>query len=211
MNTLQELETVGALLTNTHVVYTSGKHGSAYVNKDAIYPHTKLTLDITREMAKLCTTQTTDQTTTPKFDVVLAPAIGAVILGLLIAQHLTETQGHPVLSVYAEKATTGDGFVIKRGYDQLIRGRKVLVVEDIVNTGGSLLQVIKTARSLGAEVAGAVALCNRGRITPAELDNIPWLKSLVSIDLEAWEPSECPLCAKGIAINQSVGKGSVKK
>jgi orotate phosphoribosyltransferase len=199
MDALLELEKVGAILTKTHVVYTSGKHGSAYVNKDAVYPHTKLTLALTKQMAMLGESQ--------DVQVVLAPAIGAVILGQLIANHLEDILGHPVLSVYAEKAPAGDGFVIKRGYDKLIRGRKVLVVEDIVNTGGSLLKVIQTAKEMGAEVIGAVALCNRGKITTKELDHIPWIRSLISIDLEAWDSSDCPLCQKGIPINKSVGKG----
>jgi orotate phosphoribosyltransferase len=50
-NVLKMLERVGAIITDSHIVYTSGKHGSAYVNKDAVYPHTLETSRLCREIA----------------------------------------------------------------------------------------------------------------------------------------------------------------
>lgn len=200
MDTLAELSKVGALVTDSHIIYTSGKHGSAYVNKDAVYPHTDLTRQVAKAMAALVPGG-------ESVEVVLAPAIGAVILGQLIADELGRLQGQAVLSVYAEKASNSEEFLIKRGYDRLIQGRRVMVVEDIVNTGGSLLRTIHAARKVGAQVVGAVALCNRGGVTATDLDQIPWLKSLITVNLEAWDPKDCPLCAKGVPINTSLGKG----
>jgi orotate phosphoribosyltransferase len=197
MDALKKLENIGAILKDTHVIYTSGKHGSAYVNKDAVYPHTELTRDICMEMAKLY--EKSD------IDVVVAPAIGAVILSQWIAYHLSALNKREVLSVYAEKS--GDDFVIKRGYDKLISQKNCLIVEDVVNTGGSLLKVIQQVKKLGGKIQGAVALCNRGGVKTSDLDNIPRLEALINVSLEAWDPSECPLCKKGIPINTNVGKG----
>ncbi len=102
-----------AIITDSHVVYTSGKHGSAYINKDAIYPHTIYTSRLCRMLA--------GQFVDDGVDVVIAPAVGGVILSQWTAHHLDG------LGVYADKS--GDGFVIKRGYDKLIIGKRVLVVE----------------------------------------------------------------------------------
>ncbi len=198
MDLLKTLGEINALIKDSHIVYTSGKHGSAYVNKDAIYPHTKLTSQLCLEIAKHYEGK--------EIDIVVAPAIGAVILCQWVAYHLSELEGRDVFSVYAEKNDAGTDFVIKRGYDQLLKNKNCLVVEDIVNTGGSVLKVIRKVRELGGEVIGAAALCNRGSVTTKDLDQIPELYALVNVSLEAWEPSECPLCKQGIPLNTNVGK-----
>lgn len=198
MDLLKTLGEINAIIKDSHIVYTSGKHGSTYVNKDAIYPYTKLTSELCLEIAKHYEGK--------EIDIVVAPAIGAVILCQWVAYHLSELEGRNVFSVYAEKNDTGSDFVIKRGYDQLLKNKNCLVVEDVVNTGGSVLKVIRKVREFGGNVIGAAALCNRGGVTPYDLDQIPELYSLVNITLDAWEPSECPLCKKGIPLNMNVGK-----
>lgn len=196
---LSLLEKVGALITQSHIVYTSGKHGSAYVNKDALYPHTEITRLICEAMAEPFKNK--------NIDAVLAPAIGGVILGHGVAAVLSAWQKKDILSVYAEP-TPEKEFVIKRGYDKLIANKKVLVVEDILTTGGSVRKVVETARKIPCDLVGVSALCNRGNVTAAQLGEVPTLKSLFDINLEAWDPSDCPLCKKQIPINRSVGKGS---
>lgn len=199
---LQTLKDIGALITHSHIVYTSGKHGSAYVNKDAIYPHTRLTAQICREFA--------ENFKMKNIEVVVAPAVGAVILGQWTAYHLSNLTNQEVLSIYSEKDTTSDDFIIKRGYDKLLKGKRCLVVEDVVNTGGSVLKVIRKVRELGGNVIGAAALCNRGGVNAADLDHVPELFALVDIALDSWEPSECPFCKQGIPINTNVGKAKSK-
>ena len=195
---LSLLEKVGALVTNSHIVYTSGKHGSAYVNKDALYPHTEITALICKAMAEPFKNE--------QIDAVLAPAIGGVLLGHGVARELSRFQEKNILSVYAEP-TPEKTFVVKRGYDQLIRDKKVLVVEDILTTGGSVRKVVETARKIPCEIIGVSALCNRGGITSGDLGEVPVLKSLFNVTLEAWDAKNCPLCAKKIPINTALGKG----
>jgi orotate phosphoribosyltransferase len=195
---LSLLEKVGALVTNSHIVYTSGKHGSAYVNKDALYPHTEITALICKAMAEPFKNE--------QIDAVLAPAIGGVLLGHGVARELGRFQEKTILSVYAE-STPEKTFVVKRGYDQLIRDKKVLVVEDILTTGGSVRKVVETARKIPCEIIGVSALCNRGGITSGDLGEVPILKSLFKVTLEACDPKDCPLCAKKIPINTALGKG----
>jgi orotate phosphoribosyltransferase len=198
---LKTLGEISALIKDSHIVYTSGRHGSSYVNKDAIYPHAHLTSKLCQEMARRFSGQ--------NVDTVLAPAIGGVILSQWVAYHLTEMEGREIPGVYAEKEKSGteDLFVIKRGYDRFVRGKRVLLLEDIITTGISIKRVVEAVRALGGEVVGIAALCNRGGISPAQLGDVPRLDALAELNLDSWDAKECPLCAKNIPVNTEVGKG----
>lgn len=198
MEILRLLESRSALIQDSHVVYTSGRHGRAYINKDAIYPDTRAVSELCRMLAA--------HFAPARPAVVAAPAIGGVILGQWVAHHLSEITGSAVLSVYAEKNTAG-GFDFRRGYDEILRGARVLIVEDILTTGGSVSAVVSAVRACGGEVVGVGALCNRGAVTAAQIGDPPELHSLVELSLESWSPEECPLCARGVEINTTVGKG----
>ncbi len=206
---LTVLGKVGAVITNSHIVYTSGKHGSAYINKDAIYPHTYETSELCRMLA-LNFWDVSSSGRSP--EVVIAPAVGAVILSQWVGYHLTRMNyvsmyQHEVTAVYAEKEGHEDRFVIKRGYDKLIVGKRVLVVEDVLTSGGSAKKVIEAVRALGGNVVGLGVLCNRGGITPADVGDVPKLVALVDVTLEAWDESDCFLCKMKVPINTDVGKG----
>ena len=196
---LRILTEVGAVITNSHIVYTSNRHGAIYVNKDAIYPHTAETSRLCHAMA--------ERFADDNVQVVIAPAIGGVILSQWTAHHLSEINDHEVFGVYAEKSEGGDAFVIKRGYDKFIAGKNVLVVEDVLTTGGSAKKVVEATRAIGGNVVGLGALCNRGGITPQDVANVPKLDALVNVKLDTWDEENCPLCVQGIPINVSVGKG----
>ena len=202
-----------AVITDSHVVYTSGKHGSAYINKDAVYPHTMETSRLCEMIAK--------EFSGDNIDVVIAPAVGGVILSQWIARDLSVLTGREVLGVYAEKeimpisdpqnegracyVETGR-FIIKRGYDKLITEKRVLVVEDVINTGNSVKKVLQATRRHGGMIVGVGALCNRGGITIQDL-NVPKFVPLMEVRLDAWDETDCPLCAQDIPINTDVGKG----
>ena len=79
---LSKLKSVGAIVENSHFVYSSGLHGDCYVNKDALYPHTQLTSELTNAMIQAFSKD--------KIDVVLAPAMGGIILSQWAAFHLSK-------------------------------------------------------------------------------------------------------------------------
>lgn len=200
---LRILHDVGAVIADSHIVYTSGKHGSAYVNKDALYPHTGKTAKLCKMIAERV------HATDIPIDIVIAPAIGGVILSQWIAYNLSRLRRREVFSGYAEKEENGDGFVIKRGYDKLVAGKNVLVVEDVLNTGGSVKKVVQAVKATGGTVVGVAALCNRGGVKPADIgiNDLHFFFSLVDVALDAWSEAECPLCARGVPVNVGVGKG----
>jgi orotate phosphoribosyltransferase len=192
---LEVLQKVGAFRAG-HFVFVSGLHADTYVNKNAMYPYT-------REMSKLCE-DIAKRFVGKNIEAVVGPATGGIILSQWVAYHLSELEGR-VYGTYADK--DGDRFVIKRGYNELIKGKTILVVEDLVTTGGSLRKVIEAARSEGAEVYGAVAICNRGQVTSDMIGNPTEFVSMLSVELDQWSEAECDLCKRNIPINTDVGHG----
>ena len=180
-----------AIVTGSHVVYTSGKHGSAYVNKDAVYPSTAHVAELCRHLA--------DAATAYRPEIVCGPAMG----GIILAQWTGHRLGVP--AVYAEKNPSG-GMTLRRGYDKLVAGKRVLVVEDVLNTGGSARDAIAAVRAAGGNVVALAALVNRGGVTAADLD-VPGLVALLDVPLEAFDAASCPLCRDGVPVNTDVGKG----
>ena len=202
---LRVLQDVGAFRAG-HFVFTSGLHADTYINKDAIYPHTRAVSQLCLEMA--------NRFAKDDIDVVIGPAYGAIILSTWTAHHLTEMCGRDIYGVYADKVpSTGSGqageggLAIRRGYDKLMAGKRTLIVEDLATTGGSIKKVVEAARAAGAHIAGAVVICNRGDVTKEMVGNLPRFESLVNIHLDQWQAGECELCANNIPVNTDIGHG----
>jgi orotate phosphoribosyltransferase len=194
---LDTLERVGAFRAG-HFVFISGRHGDKYINKDALFPFTKETSQLCRAMA--------ERFKDDGIEVVIGPAVGAAILSQWVASHLSEMTGHNVSAVYADKNGDG-GYIVKRGYDRVLDGKKTLVVEDLMTTGGSVKKVIDAARAAGADIAGVMVMCNRGGVQSEAVGNPPRFEALLNVHLDSWEEAECALCAHGIPINTEVGHG----
>lgn len=191
------LERTGAVITDSHVVYRSRLHGSSYVNKDAVYPYTY-------QISRLCE-EIADQFASNAIEAVVGPATGGIVLSQWVAHHLLELTGLQALALHADK--WGGGFsLMSRGYKDLISRKRVLVVEDVLTTGGSARSVIHAVKEALGEVVGLGVLCNRGGLTATSM-NVPRLHSLIDIRLETWDAQVCPLCNKGVPINTTVGYG----
>jgi orotate phosphoribosyltransferase len=199
---MQKLVDLGAVITDSHIVYTSGRHGATYINKDALYKHTQRTAELCQSMSSDFDAQ--------EIDVVIGPTIGGVVLSQWVAHHLNARRSSgETLSLYAESEGEGPDkkFIIKRGYDAFIPGKNVVVVEDVLTTGGSARKVIELVHALGGNVIGLSVLCNKG-VKPAAVANTP-IHALINVVVGSWAEDECQLCAEGIPINTSVGKGKV--
>ncbi|MBI5913061.1 phosphoribosyltransferase [Candidatus Azambacteria bacterium] len=201
LDVLMIFKKFGAVITDGHFQYTSGKHGTAYVNKDAIYPHT-------REVSFLCR-MLAEKFAGLDINVMVGPEKSGIILSQWIAHHLTEILGREVLSVYAEKK--GNGFAIMRGYDKIVAGRNVLIAEDVLNTYGTVGRVVEAVRSSHGYVLGIGALCDRSNPEArVYIPSLPRIVALMAISLMALSKEECLRagpCSKGIPINTDLGKG----
>jgi len=199
MADVQELlKKANALITDDHLVYTSGKHGSVYINKDALYPHTAMA----SEVGKMFAEKYKDE----DIDVVVAPALGGIILSQWTAHHLSAIKGKEVLGIYAEKDAEKN-LVFTRGYDKLVKGKNALVVEDITNTGGSAKKLIKSIKEAGGTVVAACVMVNRDpKNVTTETMGAPF-DALSVIEAAAYEEEDCPLCKDNVPINTEVGHG----
>lgn len=198
---MQMFADVGAIVSDSHFVYSSGRHSSVYVNKDALYLHTALIASLCEHMARPYIGDA--------IDVVVGPELGGIVLSQWTAYDLNarRTSGETV-AVFAEKVddSTDKKFFFGRGYDQYIPGKNVLVVEDILTTGGSARQVIDLVRQHGGNVVSLSALCNRGDVQPHDIGGVP-INTLIALTLESYTPEECPFCQQQVPINTTLGKG----
>ena len=190
----------GAIITASHFVYNSGRHSSVYINKDALYLHTGIISQLCQNMASPYDTE--------QIDVVVGPVLGGIVLSQWTTYHLNSRRvTGETLAVYAEKEQGSDqNFTFHRGYDQHIAGKNILVVEDILTTGGSVRRVIELVRKHGGNVIGVSALCNRGNVQPQDVGDVP-IHALITLDLATYAPEECPFCEQQVPINTMVGKG----
>ena len=179
-----------------HFVYTSGKHGDTYLNKDALLPHVELVSEICRQIAIEFTGQ--------NVEAVLGPVAGGVVLSQWVAHHLGKLEGREVLAVYADKRKTEGEFIIRRGYDEMIRGKRLLLVDDIINQGSSLKGLQREVSRVGCEVVGVGCLCNRYESTAKDF-GVPKLYSYIEFKLNIYEPKDCPLCKAGVPLSKGLG------
>ena len=88
-----------------------------------------------------------------------------------------------------------------------VRGKKCLVVEDIITTGGSVKLTAEAVRVCGGEVVAVACIVNRGGVI-AEAIGVPLLLSLAEVEIETWLADDCPLCSDGVLVNTNVGHGA---
>lgn len=117
--------------------------------------------------------------------VVLSPALGGIVIGQEVGRALG------LRAIFAERQD--GGLTLRRGFS-LDPADRVLVVEDVVTTGGSTRETIEVARRAGATVVGACAVVDRSGGQPG-LD-VPF-EALLPMSLPTWTAEECPLCAEG--------------
>lgn len=198
MTIIDILKKVNAVITDDHFVYTSGKHGEVYINKDAIYPHPRETSEVGKLFAEKY--QDVD------IDVVAAPALGGIILSTWAAYHLSQLKGTEICGVYAEKMPD-KSMAFTRGYDALIKGKKVLVIEDLTTTGGSVKKVVDLVRETGGEVAAVCVMINRNpEAVNTDTIGAPF-DALGVLKAEAWDEQDMPERVKVRPINLNVGHG----
>ena len=198
---MQKFANVGAIVSDSHFVYSSGRHSSVYVNKDALYLHPGVISELCQRMAQPYKAE--------QIDVVVGPVIGGVVLSQWVAYYLNQRrQSGETLAVFAEKGSDSldKQFAFNRGYDHYIADKNILIVEDVLTTGGSVRQVVDLVRHHGGNVVGITALCNRGNVQPKDVGDVP-IHSLISLSLQTYNEDECPFCQQAIPVNTELGKG----
>ncbi len=170
------LKEAGVLLEG-HFQLTSGKHSNKYLQCAKIFKNAKYSEELCKELA--------EKYADKGVDVVIGPAMGAVIMAYEVSRHLN------VPNLFTEREN-GE-MTLRRGF-QIEPGQKVLVVEDVVTTGGSVREVIEVVKAAGGEVVGVGSIVDR---TGGKIDfGVPYA-AVISMEVTAYEPDECPMCKKG--------------
>jgi len=139
-------------------------------------------------------------------DVVVAPALGGIILSQWTAYHLSKLKGKEISGVFTEKDAESNQ-ILKRGYDKIVNGKNVLVLEDIINTGGSVKKTVDSVKMAGGNVIAVSVIVNRSPETVnSEFMGAPF-SPLAVLKAEAFEEEDCQLCRDNVPINTDVGHG----
>jgi orotate phosphoribosyltransferase len=205
------LKKYGALKQG-HFVLASWRHSSEYVDKDAVYPHTRATSSLGMLIAKSFKHD--------NIEVVVGPEMGGIKLADWVAHHLSILTDREILSVFAEKERIFEPnidrlkgyyesglFVLKRGYDELVRGKRVLVVDNQISTGAAAIATVEAVRHVGGAVRGVGCIARHQQITAKDISSVPKLVSLITVKTDYHQEGTCPLCAEKILINTEVGRG----
>jgi orotate phosphoribosyltransferase len=183
-------KSAGAFLRG-HFVYTSGRHGGDYLEKFRILEDPPATTELAGMIA--------DRFRPMKPELVAGPTTGGIILAYEVARQLG------VDAVYVERGEPG-GRVLRRGFEILPETR-VLVVDDVVTTGGSLVETQACIARAGGAVIGIGVLADRtaGRVAT----DVPFYACL-TVDFPSYTPEACPQCASGVPVAAPRGTSKAK-
>jgi orotate phosphoribosyltransferase len=181
----------GALLEG-HFQLTSGLHSDRYFQCARVLQYPHYTELLCGELAR--------SFRPAGIEVVIAPALGGIVVGQEVGRQLRAR------TLFAERK---EGVMqLRRGFD-IAPSEKVLVCEDVVTTGGSVSEVIALVRERGGSVAGVAFIVDRsgGKVKfPMDPGGIQC--SLMAMDVVAYEPRDCPLCAKGLPLVKPGSRGN---
>ena len=166
----------GAILKG-HFKLTSGRHSDTYMQSAKLFIDTKQSEIVCKALAEKLAGE--------KIDLVVSPAIGGILMGYEVARQL----GVP--NIFAEREN-GE-MTLRRGFT-IEKGTKVVVVEDVVTTGGSVKEVVKLVQSMGAEVVAVASLVDRSN---GAVDFGVKYVNLISMEVVSYDPEECPICKEG--------------
>lgn len=176
---LEVLKEAGVLLEG-HFLLTSGKHSAKYLQCAKIFQNTKYSEELCADLALKFKNE--------KIDLVVGPAIGAIQMAYEVSRQL----GVP--NFFAERENGSMTF--RRGF-AIEKGQRVLVVEDVITTGGSVREVIELVQSAGGIVVGVGSIVDR---SGGEISFGTPFSSVISMKVEAYESDNCPLCKSNIPV-----------
>jgi orotate phosphoribosyltransferase len=196
--TPQDIYNTGAILEG-HFVGISGEHMPKYIVKDKILRRANMVTRIARAMAHK----------TERFpaEVIVGPAVGGAILAHAVAHEIACRRRMDIGVAYSEKVDEIQ--TLKRGYDEDMRGQRVIVVDDTVNTTKSIGETVAAVRKAGGDVVLALSIINRNK-TDTEISRKikARYQSLVRIPMPSYKLEDAPPELLRIPVNTKFGRGA---
>jgi orotate phosphoribosyltransferase len=174
----------GALLDG-HFLLKSGRHAARYLEKFLVLQHPRYGVELCRRFAETLASYSPT--------LVVGPTTGGVLLSFETARQLAGS----VRAAFAEPAPSG-GRSLRRGWS-IATDERVVVVDDILTTGASLIETIEAVRAAGVDPVAAAVMVDRS-VEPVELGVT--LHSLGRIEIPSWEADACELCAAGVSLHK---------
>jgi len=169
-----------------HFSLGSGKHTNIFFNKNLFYANPEMVCDVSLKIASKIRN-------TKAIEAVVGPGMGGAILSQWVAYYLRSTRVESVISIFAEKKD--ELWFLKKDFRKMINGKKVLVVDDIINTGRTVKGIVETVENAGGKVVMVfVVLDRRGRKSELAAP----VGSLFMKTCGSWDSNNCFLCSVGI-------------
>jgi len=185
---LEMFQNCGGLLSG-HFRLSSGLHSGKYLQCALVLQYPDLAEKLCKELASKFNLSGS------KIDAIISPAIGGIVVG----QEVAKVLGCRALFCEREEGE----MKLRRGFE-IGRGEKVIIVEDVITTGGSVKEIVGIVKNRGGEVKGIGAIVDRTKPSfSSELNSLNLsLKSLLRMDIETYSPGECPICKEGIPLEK---------
>ena len=175
----------GGLLEG-HFGLTSGRHSSVYLQCALVLQYPHIARQLGGQLAQLVR-EAFSGSGQDEIDIVISPAVGGIVIGQEVAASLG------VRAIFSERV---DGKMqLRRGF-AIGEGERILAVEDVVTTGGSIREAVELASEHGGVVAGTASIVHRYTKEPINPTHFPHI-SLLPVHAPAYDPSDCPMCKDG--------------
>jgi len=185
---LQMYEDAGALL-NGHFVLSSGRHSARYLQSALVLMHPSNATALATELVK--TIDADD------YDMVVSPAIGGLVIGQEVARQLNKP------FIFTERKE-GE-MQMRRGFS-IPDGAKLLVVEDVITTGGSVRECIAVVREFGGNPTTVLAVVDRAPQQQGRFDIRH--HTVIALDVETFDTDSCPMCKQGTVAIKPGSRGN---
>ena len=188
MSIMEKLAKAGAVYTNDHLVLTSGRHSSVYINLRVIAPMVKLVDSVTYELT--CET--------PAYPDII---VGPETMGRTLTYALASRKLNRPLALWCDVAGDGEdktaSWPVKMGFENTLKpGMTAIVIDDLLTTGSSVKPVVDLLRASGIEVLGIAVVIRRNPDVTAETLGVPDLWVLKDVNGgETYAAKDCPMCA----------------
>lgn len=176
-----------------HFKLSSERHSTQYIVKERIFKDPFLSRDIVSRLARQFTALCSPE-------IIVGPETGGAKLAKLVAEEMSDPEASPASNmpwISLAKSEDGGGFYLTEEAKVLVSGRRLVLVDDVINTGGTLERANNALQEAGGEVVAVLTIIQRG-VAPINFNGGIIFASLISFEVLDYDPNDkdnpCPSC-----------------